>query len=37
MSAELNIAEVTAETRAAFDRHDAGRDANDLSVLDEGF
>jgi ketosteroid isomerase-like protein len=34
---ELNIPEVVAEVRAAFERYDAGLDANDVAVLDDSF
>jgi hypothetical protein len=34
---ELNIPEVVAEVRAAFERYDAALDVNDVAVLDDSF
>ncbi|HEY4250416.1 MAG TPA: oxalurate catabolism protein HpxZ [Roseomonas sp.] len=34
---ELNIPDVVAEVRAAFDRYDHGLDVNDVAVLDDSF
>lgn len=37
MNPELNIPEVVAEVRAAFERYDRGLDENDVAVLDDSF
>jgi len=37
MTHELNIPEVVAEVRAAFERYDRGLDENDVAVLDDSF
>lgn len=34
---EINIPEVVAEVRAAFDRYDRGLDENDVAVLNDSF
>jgi 1-carboxybiuret hydrolase subunit AtzH-like protein len=37
VNVEINISEVVAEVRAAFERYEAALNANDVAVLDESF